>query len=29
LTVRELTDREKEFALDHEGEWPLHVFEPA
>jgi uncharacterized OB-fold protein len=29
LTVRELTDREKEFALDHEEEWPLHVFEPA
>lgn len=27
LTVRELTDEEREFALDHEKEWPLHVFE--
>ena len=29
LTVRELTEREREFALDHETEWPLHVFELA
>jgi len=29
LTVRELSEGEKEFALDHETEWPLHVFEPA
>ena len=29
LTIRELTDQEKEFALEHEEEWPLHVFEPA
>lgn len=28
LTVRELTEKEREFALDHETEWPLHVFEP-
>lgn len=28
LTVRELTTQEREFALDHEKEWPLHVFEP-
>lgn len=28
LTVRELTAQEREFALDHEREWPLHVFEP-
>lgn len=29
LTVREPTDNEKEAALDHEKEWPVHVFEPA
>lgn len=29
LTVREPTEREKEAALSHEEEWPLHVFEPA
>ena len=29
LTVRELTEEEREFALDHETDWPLHVFEPA
>lgn len=29
LTVRDLTEEEREFALDHEEEWPLHVFEPA
>jgi uncharacterized OB-fold protein len=29
LTVRELTENEKQFALDHEEEWPLHVFELA
>jgi uncharacterized OB-fold protein len=28
LTVRDLTEKEREFALDHEEEWPLHVFEP-
>ena len=27
LTVREPTEREKEAALSHEEEWPLHVFE--
>lgn len=27
LTVREPTEREKEAALNHEEEWPLHVFE--
>ena len=29
LTVRELTEDEREFALDHEKRWPLHVFELA
>jgi uncharacterized OB-fold protein len=29
LTVREPTEREREAALSHETEWPVHVFEPA
>ena len=28
LTVREPTEREREAALSHEAEWPVHVFEP-
>ena len=29
LTVREPTEREREAALSHEAEWPVHVFELA
>jgi uncharacterized OB-fold protein len=29
LSVREPTDTEKEAALTHEEEWPIHVFDPA
>jgi uncharacterized OB-fold protein len=29
LSVREPTDNEKEAALAHEKEWPIHVFDPA
>lgn len=29
LLVREPTDNEKEAALTHEKEWPIHVFDPA
>lgn len=29
LSVREPTDEEKEAALAHEKNWPIHVFEPA
>jgi len=28
LRTRALTEEEREIALDHELEWPLHVFEP-
>jgi uncharacterized OB-fold protein len=29
LRTRELTDEERSIALEHELEWPLHVFDPA
>jgi uncharacterized OB-fold protein len=29
LSVREPTDNEKEAALTHEKEWPIHIFDPA
>ncbi|AXG11669.1 Zn-ribbon domain-containing OB-fold protein [Haloplanus rubicundus] len=29
LTTRPLDDDERELALDHENEWPIHEFEPA
>jgi uncharacterized OB-fold protein len=28
LRIRALTDEERSLALDHELEWPLHVFDP-